>query len=145
MASAADRLAMARLACAADARFEASSVDIDRPGPTYTADTLAELDAAEPGTDWHLLLGADALAALASWREPERISRLATIVGLTRPGEHLADPGVPGVAPVLVEIPPVDLSSTAVREAIASGARVDEMLTPAVAAYVREHRLYGAR
>lgn len=136
---------MTSLGCAVDPRLAASRIDIDRPGPTFTIDTLTELTRTEPATEWFLLLGADALAGLSTWREPERIAHLATIVGLARPGEALTDPEVPGVVPVLVEIPLVDVSSTMVRAALAAGEPVDSMLPPAVHEYVRNHGLYGAR
>lgn len=140
-----DRLAMCALAAEGDPRLGVSAVDVERPGPTYTIDTLRDLARERPGAQWSVLLGADALASLAGWRDPAGIAAIAQVVGLARPGEALADPGIPGVHPVLVEIPPVPVSSTLVRHAVAAGEPLDGLVPPAVAGYIAGHGLYRAR
>src|SRR5688500_3114467 len=79
-----DRYEMVRLATADDPRFTASRMEVDREGPTYTADTLRAL--AGDGTELFFITGADALAQVPTWREPEALFALATFVGATRPG-----------------------------------------------------------
>lgn len=143
-APARDRLAMCALAAHADPRLAVSAVDVERPGPTYTIDTLRDLARQRPQVSWSVLLGADALASLATWRDPAGIGSLAQVVGLARPGETLTDPRVPGVKPMLVAIPPVPVSSTLVREAVAQGAPLEGLVPPAVADYIAEHGLYRA-
>lgn len=148
-ASAEDRHAMVKLAVAHDPRFVASRVDIDRPGPTYTVDTLRDLRArwaqASSGADdveWFFITGADALADIAKWRDPEQIVTLAHLIGITRPGYELRDPGLPPGSVTLVEMPAVDIASTDVRARVAAGAPVTYLVPPAVEHYIAEHGLY---
>ena len=147
-ASGEDRHAMVKLAVADDPRFVASRVDIDRPGPTYTVDTLRDLRAhwselsGDDAVEWFFITGADALADVVNWREPDEIVRLAHLVGLTRPGFELHDPGLRPGTVTLVEMPAVDIASTDVRARIAAGAPVTYLVPPAVEQYIAEHGLY---
>ena len=86
---------MTVIATAADERFSVSRVDVDRDGPTYTVDTLRDIraDLGEEH-DYYFITGADALSEILSWREPEEVLRLARLVGVTRPGHVLVDPGL---------------------------------------------------
>lgn len=150
-APAADRLAMLELATAADDRFRVTTVDIDRGGPTYTVDTLADLRAqraaSAPGgaDEWFFITGADALAQLHSWREPERIASLATIVAITRPGHDLRPPMVAGIETTVVDVPGLDISSSDIRARVAAGAPIAYLVPDTVADYISEHALYLAR
>lgn len=148
-ASGEDRHAMVKLAVADDPRFVASRVDIDRSGPTYTVDTLrdlrahwAEMNGGEDAIEWFFITGADALADVMSWREPDEIVRLAHLVGLTRPGHELRDPGLPSGSVTLVAMPEIDIASTDVRARIADGAPITYLVPPAVERYIAEHGLY---
>ena len=95
------RYLMTVVATAADPRFDVTRVDIDRAGPTYTVDTLRdlqqELAEARPQdtADWFFITGADALADIVGWRDPDGILARAHLVGVTRPGHMLKDPGLP--------------------------------------------------
>jgi hypothetical protein len=82
---------MVRAAIAGDDRFEASDMELRREGPSYTVDTLRELRAERPDDELFLILGADQLAELDTWREPDEVRRLATIVGFARDGEAPPD------------------------------------------------------
>jgi nicotinate-nucleotide adenylyltransferase len=94
-----DRYLMTVIATAADPRFEVSRVDVDRDGPTYTVDTLRDLQQgfqrAHPGdaAEWFFITGADALADIVGWQDPDGIVERAHLVGVTRPGHYLSDPG----------------------------------------------------
>lgn len=150
-ASAADRLAMARLVAAEDPLLEVSTVDLDRPPPSYTVDTLAALAAGEPETDWYLILGADALQELLEWREPERLLDLCHVVAVSRPGYPLALPSAaaarlgPRAARIaLLRMPLLEISSTDLRRRLARGEPVRYLLPPAVERYIRARGLYGA-
>jgi nicotinate-nucleotide adenylyltransferase len=151
VASANHRVAMARLAAAANPLLEVSTVDVDRPPPSYTADTLALLAARYPGADLFLVIGLDALRDLLEWREPERVLDLCHVVAVSRPGFPLAVPpeiaarlGGRAAQIRLLEIPLLEISSTDVRRRIMAGEPVRYLLPDAIAAYVREHGLYRA-
>lgn len=139
---------MAVIATAADTRFEVSRVDIDRAGPTYTVDTLRDLQAeyarhhpADPA-QWFFITGADALAEIVGWHDPDGIIERAHLVGVTRPGHNLADPGLPDGVVTLIEIPALAISSSDIRARVAEGKPIDYLLPEGVARWVRKKRLY---
>jgi nicotinate-nucleotide adenylyltransferase len=139
VASGADRLAMARMAVAADPRLDVSAVDIERGAPTYTIDTMTDLDAAHPGSTWYFVTGADALARLDEWRDSARLRQIATFVGVTRPGYDV--PAGLGDIP-LVEVPALGVSSTDVRRRVSLGLPIRYLVPDVVADYIGEHHLY---
>ena len=114
-----DRYLMTVIATAANPRFSVSRIDIDRPGPTYTYDTLNDLRA-ELGedVDLYFITGADALAQILSWHNVDKLFELAHFVGCTRPGHVLDDPGLPAEAVTLVEVPALAISSTECRSRV---------------------------
>jgi nicotinate-nucleotide adenylyltransferase len=153
MAPAADRLAMVELAVAGEERLRASRVELDRPGPSWTIDTLTELrDAAWAAGDElepTLILSADAFAGLPSWHEPERLVRLARIAVAPRPGT--AAPTIEALPAALrreaagitiLAGPNVDVSATDIRRRIAAGLPIDGLVAPPVAVYIEAHHLY---
>jgi nicotinate-nucleotide adenylyltransferase len=135
--SAATRLALARAAAADAPVLEVSTVEIDRPGPSYMADTLDQLAAAEPGAALVLLLGADQYAALDRWHAPERIRARAEIAVAPRPGAEVALDGC-----LAIPMAPLDVSSSLVRARVAAGEPIDALVTPAVAGLIGELGLY---
>ncbi len=145
LASAADRLAMVRLATDGNARFEVSDAEIARDGVSYTVDTLRSLAAGRPGGSWHLILGGDSLAAFETWRAPDAILTLARLLVYARPGTSPRVP--PALAPHvdMVDGPGLDLSSTALRARIASGRSVRYLVPDAVRAYIAERGLFVGR
>ncbi len=149
-ASAQMRYLMAVAATEGDPRFEVTRVDIDRPGPTYTVDTLRDLQAGFAGThpgdtaEWYFITGADALASIVGWRDPERILAKAHLIGVTRPGHVLADPGLPEGSATLVEVPALAISSTDIRARVARGAPITYLVPDAVARLIAAHGLYAA-
>ena len=104
-----------------------SDVEVRLGGNSYTAVTLAELERTEPGTAWHVILGADAAAGLHTWREPDRVRTGSRLVVVDRPGSTGEPPA--GWAYDLVPIPLIDISSTMIREAVAAGRSI-RFLTP---------------
>jgi nicotinate-nucleotide adenylyltransferase len=142
VSAAEDRYLMTVIATAADPRFSVSRVDIDRDGPTYTVDTLEDLAAAHPGDQLFFITGADALAAILSWRDPDRVLGLAHLVGVTRPGHPLSDPGLPAGAVTLVEIPALAISSTDCRSRAAADLPMRYLVTDGVMAYIAKRGLY---
>jgi nicotinate-nucleotide adenylyltransferase len=134
------RLDMVR-AAVHDARFEVSDLEISRPGPSYTVDTLRQLSAHEPADQLILLMGADQFREFSSWREPEAIARLARVVVLTR--GDVASPlvGVPFEHDV-VAVTRIDLSSTDIRRRVQAGLPIRYLVPSAVAAIIHDRRLY---
>lgn len=144
-----DRYLMTVIATAADTRFEVSRVDIDRAGPTYTVDTLRDLQAeyarhhpSDPA-EWFFITGADALAEIVGWHDPDGIIERAHLVGVTRPGHHLTDPGLPEGVVTLIEIPALAISSSDIRARVAEGKPIDYLVPEGVARWVRKKRLYS--
>lgn len=143
------RYLMTVVATAADPRFRVTRVDIDRPGPTYTVDTLADLRAQfaveHPDRDieWFFITGADALAEILQWRDAEAIFMAAHLVGVTRPGHVLADPGLPQARVSLLEVPALSISSTDIRARVRSGAPIGYLVPSGVANLIAKYRLYG--
>ncbi|HEX5429391.1 MAG TPA: nicotinate-nucleotide adenylyltransferase, partial [Pedococcus sp.] len=90
------RYLMTVVATASNPRFTVSRVDIDRPGLTYTIDTLRDLHAQRPEAELFFITGADALAQILSWKDAEELFELAHFVGVTRPGYPLSESGLPG-------------------------------------------------
>ncbi len=144
-ASARDRAAMAELAVAGDAGLAADRIEVDRGGTSYTIDTLRALREREPDTEWYLILGADALAEFHRWREADRIAEIAHVVVITR-GDDPAPDRLPFAdRSLLVPVPALEVSSTSVRERVASGRSIRYWVPPGVEGYIRHHGLYGAR
>ena len=139
------RYLMTVIATASNPRFTVSRVDIDRPGPTYTVDTLTDLAAQHPDTDLYFITGADALADILGWRSAHEMFRLAHFVGCTRPG-YLMDrsvlEGMPGDRVTVVEIPALAISSSDCRERTARGEPVWYLVPDGVVQYISKHDLY---
>jgi nicotinate-nucleotide adenylyltransferase len=144
VSSAADRVAMVRAAIGDAEGFAVDDREVAREGPTYTADTLAELHAEEPATDWWFVLGEDAAETLHRWERVGDAFELATFVVVTRPG-HRAPPRerLPGEV-VHLEIPQLEVSSTQLRARFGGRHATRYLVPDGVDRYVRGHGLYGA-
>ena len=133
------RLAMARAAVEGDPLIHVSTIEIDRAGTSYTAETLEQLAADNPGAELWFIMGADQLEGFAGWSRPERIVELARLAVAWRPGagdpamEQLSGPVAAGRIDV-VDMPEVSISSTEVRDRLARGDDVSGMVPAAVAA-----------
>jgi nicotinate-nucleotide adenylyltransferase len=137
------RQAMVAAAIADDPRFALSTVDLDRPGPTYTVDTLADLRAQEPEAEFFLLLGADALTGLPSWHRAADVASAATLVGISRPGHPLAHPGPPAGEVIMIQTPGTAVSSSDCRLRFRAGVPNTYLVPDSVIAYATAHALYG--
>jgi nicotinate-nucleotide adenylyltransferase len=138
-APAADRAVMLELAIAGSPGFAVERAELERPGPSYTVDTLESLRAREPRAAFTLLLGADAAAELGAWHRAGELPGLARIVVLARPGTPV--PSSPLIAASL-EVPAVDISATEIRRRARAGLPVRYWVPDAVAEYMARHRLY---
>jgi nicotinate-nucleotide adenylyltransferase len=139
-----DRFAMTVLAAATDPRFVASRIELDRNGPTYTLDTMTTLSTMRGSSaELFFILGADAALNLRTWHGLEELSQLMTVIAVTRPGFDLAGFDHPeGFRVDVVEISPVEVSSTQIRAAVAEGRSIDGLVPVEVAAYIAERGLY---
>lgn len=135
------RYLMTVVATASNPRFTVSRVDIDRPGPTYTIDTLRDLKAARPDAELFFITGADAMAQILSWKDIQELWSLAHFVGVTRPGHVLEDVGREDVS--LMEVPAMAISSTDCRRRVAEGKPVWYLVPDGVVQYIAKHRLYA--
>jgi nicotinate-nucleotide adenylyltransferase len=144
VAAAEDRYLMTVIATASNPRFSVSRVDIDREGPTYTIDTLRDLHS-ERGddVDLYFITGADALGQILTWRDADELLSLAHFVGVTRPGHVLTDPGLPEGGVSLVEVPALAISSTDVRDRVASSRPIWYLVPDGVVQYVAKRDLYS--
>lgn len=141
VASAEDRLALVTAAVQDVPGLEASAIEVEREGASVTADTLEAL--AEDGRALFLILGADAVANMPTWKRLEDTSSLATVVVVERAGEHAEPPG-DGWRVQHVAIPRLDVSSSDVRARIAAGRPIDGLVPPAVVREIAERGLYTA-
>jgi nicotinate-nucleotide adenylyltransferase len=140
-----DRLTMVELAVAANPRFTTSRVDVDRPGPTYTVDTLKDIRAERgPDVDLTFITGADALASILSWHGAEELFDLAHFVGVTRPGFEVTTKGLPQDRVTTLTIPALAMSSSEIRARVAADRPVWYWLPDPVLGFVGKKRLYGA-
>lgn len=133
------RVAMCRKAVYKDARFEVSTVDVDRGGVTYTIDTLRDLAALNPGAELFFITGADSLARLADWKDTDQLGELAQFVGVTRAGHSL--PQLDAVHQ-FVEVPSLAISSTDIRRRVRAGAPLRYLVPTSVVDYIAKHELY---
>ncbi|WP_225783581.1 nicotinate (nicotinamide) nucleotide adenylyltransferase [Xenophilus sp. Marseille-Q4582] len=145
--AAAHRVAMARLAFAEVPGVIVDNRETLRDGPTYTLDTLRELQQAHPGAELALLIGTDQAAALPSWHGWPQMLSLATVWVATRAGlppfDPAALPGLPGNARFeTLRVDPVDTSATDIRARAARGEDISTLVPPAVARYIDQHQLY---
>ena len=149
LASAADRLAMCRLAIAGNPHFDVSTIELDREGDTFTADTLEQMRAHYPeNVQFYFILGSDAALSLEKWRRSADVARLADIAIAYRPGYPMDDEArslieeLPGFRFHWVDVSALDISSSAIRARCAAGESIRYLVDRDVVAYIAEKRLY---
>ena len=142
VAPAEHRYLMTVIATASNPRFWVSRVDIDRPGPTYTTDTLRDLRAERPDADLFFITGADALEQILSWKDADELFALAHFVGVTRPGYTLSDAHLPRDTVSMVDVPAMAISSSSCRERVGQGLPIWYLVPDGVVQYIGKHRLY---
>ena len=147
-----DRYAMTLLATSDNPHFVATRFEVDRPGVTYTADTLGYLRELYPGNvELYFITGADAIADIISWRDADKIARTAKLVAATRPGYDL-DRARQAIAAspydfdvTYLEVPALAISSSDLRERMQAGASLRYLTPDQVIGYAHKHQLYGAK
>ena len=149
MAAGEDRLAMCRLAAGECPGVQVSDLELKRGGASFTADTLDALTAAWPDTRWHLFVGADMFLSIDTWHRFSDIAAMAVLCTVPRDGvtaEQLRQTAARleklGAECRVVDMPPVDISSTEIRRLVEAGEPVTGLVPPSVEAYIRQRGLY---
>ncbi len=144
---ASDRFALVEAAVEGVEGLSASAIEIERGGPSYTADTLATLADASPGAELFLLVGADVVPGLSTWERLEEVRDAVTLVVVNRPGHEPIDEGPTGPLSswrsCSIEIPALEISSTDLRERAATGRPLDYLVPAAAIRVLRERGLYA--
>jgi nicotinate-nucleotide adenylyltransferase len=136
------RYLMTVIATASNPQFTVSRVDIDRPGPTYTIDTLRDLKEQHPEDELYFISGADAIAQILTWRDADQLWKLAHFVAVSRPGHELSVTGLPKGDVSLLEVPALAISSTDCRSRVSRGFPVWYLVPDGVVQYISKHHLY---
>ena len=136
-----DRFAMVEAAVGDVEGLEASRIELDRGGMSYTADTLSELLAHDPTRHLYVILGSDAAVGLPGWERADEVRALSTVVVVERPGSGEGRPP-PGWSWVRVEVPRLEVSSTDLRARVIDGRPLDYLLSPAVIDTIERRGLY---
>lgn len=139
------RYLMTVIATASNPQFTVSRVDIDRAGPTYTIDTLRDLQDQRPGAELFFITGADAVAQILSWRNHQELWNLAHFVAVSRPGHVLTTEGLPSQNVSQLEIPALSISSTDCRARVRRGHPVWYLVPDGVVQYIAKHHLYRSK
>ena len=136
------RLAMVRAAVANEPEMEASAIELDREGPSYTFETLGVLHAEYPEAELFLILGYDSLVDLSGWREPDKILERARLLVVARPGRKQDVPEELNGQYEIVPFDETDLSSTEIRSRIAQGVSADDAIPRPVLDVIHKEGLY---
>jgi len=145
------RVAMIRLAIADEPSFKLSTTEVERPGPSYTVDTIAELSRQiGAGDKLFFILGWDNLNQLPQWHEPSRLVKLCRLVPVPRVGCPSPDldsleAAIPGLSQsiIMLDTPQIEISSSEIRDRVARGLSIHQLVPEAVERYIKEHRLYA--
>ncbi len=126
-----------------DPLFKLESCELDREGPSYTVDTVLELQRQEPGETWFLIIGQDQHAGMHTWYRWRDLLPKVSLAVAMRPGASLkVDLQVLEFGFIRLKMPPDELSSTLLRDRLAEGQSITDLVPPAVAGYIDSHRLY---
>jgi nicotinate-nucleotide adenylyltransferase len=138
-----DRYLMTVVATASNPRFSVSRIDVDRPGATYTIDTLRELKALHADAELFFITGSDALAQILGWHAADELFALAHFVGVSRPGYEPVDlAAFPKGAVTLLEVPALAISSSDCRKRVEEGLPVWYLVPDGVVQYIEKRHLY---
>ena len=147
------RKEMLELAIAGNEKFKVEPMEADRPGPSFTIDTLEEIHKRKPDDELFLIIGGDSALEFSTWKDPAKIASLATIIVRIRPGvimpteqEFISQLGKElGVVPkvIFVSGPPyLDVSSSLLKERVSNNKSVRYLLPRAVEIYIQQKKLY---
>ncbi|MCS7286444.1 MAG: nicotinate-nucleotide adenylyltransferase [Anaerolineae bacterium] len=143
------RYRMVELAISSNPYFEVSPIEVNRPGPSYSVDTVAMLRK-EMGSDSELyfIMGVDSLAGILTWHRPDELIKLCKIIAVNRPGYGVdieaLDSVIPGIKKqvIFIKAPEIGISSTEIQERVREGLPIRYLVPPEVERYIYEHNLY---
>ncbi|MCB7137972.1 nicotinate-nucleotide adenylyltransferase [Cellulosimicrobium marinum] len=136
------RYLMTVIATASNPRFTVSRVDVDRPGLTFTVDTLRELRDSRPDAELFFITGADAIEQILTWKDADELWKMAHFVAVSRPGHRLSVDGLPPGVVTMLEVPALAISSTDCRRRAHAGQPVWYLVPDGVVQYIAKHGLY---
>lgn len=144
------RLNMVRLAIAGKSFLKASTMEIERKGPTYSVDTMAEMRREiEDNDELFFIIGWDNLMELPRWHQPERLISLCRLVAVPRVGFPVPDlasieASIPGISQrvIMLDKPQIDISASVIRQRVRQGRSISHLVPEAVEKYIKEHGLY---
>ncbi|KAE8763592.1 nicotinate-nucleotide adenylyltransferase [Georgenia thermotolerans] len=136
------RYLMTVIATASNPRFTVSRMEIDRPGTTYTIDTLRDLRRELPDAELFFITGADVLPQILTWKDADELWSLAHFIGVTRPGHDLDMTGLPAAGVSLMEVTAMAISSTECRARVRAGKPVWYLVPDGVVQYIAKYGLY---
>jgi nicotinate-nucleotide adenylyltransferase len=145
------RLAMVRLGISGNPRFKLSTIEIERPGPTYTVDTIAQLQSQlGAGEEIFFILGWDNLSQLPQWHQPQRLIKMCRLVAVPRvdfplPALPALEKELSGITErvILFDKPRIDINASEIRRRAAEGKSISDFVPKPVERYIKEHGLYG--
>ncbi len=143
------RYRMVELAIASNPYFEVSPIEVNRPGPSYSVDTVRMLrEEMGPGVELYFIMGVDSLAGILTWHRPEELIKLCRIIAVNRPGYGVdidaLDQVLPGIKKqvIFIKAPEIGISSTEIQERVRAGLPIRYLVPPEVERYIYEHNLY---
>lgn len=147
------RIQMVYLAIADKAYLKMSAMEIERAGPSFTVDTITELQGQHGAEDeFFFILGWDSLAELPQWHEPSRLIKMCYLVAVPRPGYPAPDlssleADIPGLSQrvILLDTPQIDISASAIRNRVAQGLSIRHLVPEPVERYIEQHKLYSSQ
>ena len=137
-----DRYLMTVIATAENPMFSVSRIDIDRDGPTYTVDTLAQIQLDYPGAELYFITGADAISGINTWNNPDRLMELAKFIAVSRPGHKIDLPIEPARLVQTLEIPALAISSTDCRDRVRNNLPLWYLVPDGVVRFIQKNDLY---
>ncbi len=137
-----DRYLLTMLATASHSSFSVSRLEIDRGGPTYTLDTLRTFRSFYADAELFFITGADAVAEILSWKDPEEVLNEAHFIAATRPGYHFSSIGSLTDRVSVIEIPALAISSSEIRARVAAGKPIKYLLPAEVEQFIATRGLY---
>jgi nicotinate-nucleotide adenylyltransferase len=145
VSSAEDRYLMTVLATASHENFSVSRIEIDREGPSYTLETLKAFRSFYDDVELFFITGADAVAEILSWKDPEAVLNEAHFIAATRPGYDIGNMGALREKVSMMPIPALAISSSDIRARVGSGKPVRYLMPPEVAQFISSRGLYASR
>lgn len=142
------RLPMLERAIAGNERFTISRIDIDRPGPHYTVDTMRLFVEQMPDVDWYFIMGTDSLLSLNTWYRPDELIKLCKLAVIARPkadaSPAMHEEAIPGISQrvIMIESPLIAISSTGITERLLEGRSVRYLVPDSVLSYIKQYGLY---